>query len=135
MRKLLSHLPPYSVTLVVTALILYFTLVPSPLPEDVPTLFPHADKLIHAVMFWVFYTSLAFDRARRQPRSEFSWRLDHKWPSIIMITTLAFGAAVEVGQWAIGVGRTADILDFAADAAGAVVAALTYKTINRFLLR
>lgn len=135
MKDFLLRIPAYSVTLIVALAIIYLTLVPSPLPGDMPRLFPHADKLIHALMFWAFYTSFAFDRARWQLGEKLSWRLDHTWCAVIMISTLVFGAAIEVGQSALGMGRTADLLDFAADATGAIIASRTYKPINRYLLR
>lgn len=135
MREFLLKIPSYTPTLIVTALILYFTLIPSPLPPDAPKMFPHADKLAHAIMFWAFYTTWAFDRARWQLREGLALHLSREWGILIMTSTLIFGAGTETLQWAMGLGRGADIADFAADAVGAIIASKISPAINRLILK
>lgn len=131
MNKFLLKTPSYLFTIVVTISIIYLTLFPHPLPDGTPKLFPHADKLVHALMFWAFYTSFAFDRLRKLLKGGAPTRLSGKWLSIIMATTIAFGLAVEIAQSAMDLGRGGDFLDFLADTAGALVASRTLSLIQR----
>lgn len=135
MRKLVLKTPPYLYSITVTVLILYLTLVPNPLPDDTPAMFPHADKIVHAVMFWAFYTSFAIDRMRQQIKDGLSSRLSRKWLATIMTTTITFGLAIEIAQFAMGLGRGCDMLDFVADVVGAVVASYTFRPIRHSILR
>lgn len=135
MKKFICRFPSYGFTILVSVIIIYCTLVPSPLPPDIPRLFPQADKIVHAVMFWAFYTAFALDRTRWQLREGLSQNLSRDWLSVIMVSTLAFGAAIEVAQWLMGFGRGGDILDFAADVAGTVIASFTFRPISKRLLR
>lgn len=135
MNKFLLKAPPYLATIVVTMSIIYLTLFPHPLPDGTPTLFPHADKIVHALMFWAFYTSFAIDRSREQFKDGAPTRLSGKWLSIIIATTITFGLAVEIAQSAMNLGRGGDLLDFLADIAGTLVASLTLRHIRRLIFR
>lgn len=135
MKKFLFKIPPYLCTIVVAVLILYLTLFPDPLPDGTPSLFPHADKLVHALMFWAFYTSFALDRLRKQVKEGLSKKLSSEWSSIIMGITIAFGLAVEIAQWVMAMGRGGDIFDFFADVIGAVVASQTFRYIRRSIFQ
>ncbi|MCF8219412.1 MAG: hypothetical protein K9I29_05690 [Bacteroidales bacterium] len=79
------------------------------------------DKLIHAGLFyvWVFFLIQGF-------------RLQYRYPffrsySIIsgIIVGIVFGGLTETWQSIINVGRYADIYDFVANSAGAILAGLT----------
>lgn len=131
MNKFLLKTPPYLFTIVVAVLIIYLTLFPHPLPDGTPVLFPHADKLVHALMFWAFYTSFAIDRLRKQLKDGVYTRLSDEWLSIIMTITIAFGLAVEIAQWTMDIGRGGDFFDFLADIVGAMVASWTLRYVRR----
>lgn len=135
MNKFLLKTPPYLFTIVVTISIIYLTLFPHPLPDGTPKLFPHADKLVHALMFWAFYTSFAFDRLRKQQKDGAPTKLSSKWLSIIMAATIAFGLAVEIAQSTMDIGRGGDCLDFLSDVVGALVASQTLRYIKRAIFR
>ena len=108
----------YWPTLIVVAVILYATLLPDPMPVDDMSLFPNADKLIHAIMFGGLAGAVAFDYSRCHGRI--------RPPRMVMIAA-AVGAAlagglIELLQDAMGMGRGAEWADFAADSLGALLA-------------
>lgn len=91
-------------------------------------LFPHLDKLIHAVMFGGLFAALAFDYTR--------WR--HRLPKGIILafamTAVIFGGLIEQAQELFTASRGADPWDFAADTAGVIFAVLTAPpTIKKVL--
>ena len=51
LRKTLTGFPPWSFSLFTVMVILWLTLMPDPLGDDAPTLFPGADKIVHGLMF------------------------------------------------------------------------------------
>ena len=118
-------------TAIVVAVILYSTLASDPTPDMDMSLFPHFDKLIHAVMFGGLAGALAFDW-RRAHRDE---RLSGGRMLAFCIAATLFGAAVELAQDAMHNGRSADWLDLAADAAGAAVAFFTAPKATAAVLK
>ena len=50
-RRIIEKLPSWLLTAVTVAAILWLTLVPRPLGDMKPELFPGADKVVHAIMF------------------------------------------------------------------------------------
>jgi VanZ family protein len=87
---------------VTVALSLYVLFWPSPAGSGVT--FPGADKLVHAGLFLLLAgTARLRFGARRQ----------------ILVAVLGYGALSEVVQAELLLGRTGDLLDLAADAAGA----------------
>lgn len=117
-RKYIFRLPPYFYTLAVTLAICYFTLVPDPLQGEHIHLFPHSDKVVHFIMFATLAGAILFDRCRSR----------HIPPRVAMaviaavISALA-GGVVEILQQLMDMGRSADWLDFIADALGAAAGA------------
>lgn len=109
-------------SVVVTGLILWLTLAPHPVGDiDIP-LFPGADKVVHAAMFGGLTLALAFDVALGRGRL----------PSVAVVGRLAvisflFGGLIEILQSVMGEGRQGDLLDFAADIAGALIVWAFYK--------
>ena len=64
-RNLLSRFPGWLFTVLTILIILWLTLMPDPLGDDAPSLFPGADKLVHAIMFGFLTTMIMLDRQRR----------------------------------------------------------------------
>ncbi len=130
MERVVGKLPPFVCTIIVVGLILYLTLFPDPLPEDTPKLFPHADKLVHAIMFGSFFCAYAFDRCRQQAKLS----LTGAEAAILLGVTIMFGGGIEKAQELMKMGRGGDILDFIADTVGAAAALAVYPLVNKFLL-
>ena len=116
-----DHLPKWTLTTLAAAAILWLTLAPHPLPEIDMPLFPHADKVVHALMMGGLLWAWALD----------IMRLHRAWirpPRRLILATIAvilFGGAIELAQLVMHAGRGAEWPDFAADAAGAIAAMLT----------
>lgn len=123
-----GSLPAYANVSIVTALILYLTLFPDPLPEDTPPLFAGADKIVHAIMFWAMATAWMFDQYRRHHT------LSSRSMAIIISITIALGGGVEMAQQLMGLGRGAELTDFVADCAGVTVASLSSPRLVRWLI-
>ena len=66
LRAALSRLPQWVFTAATTLLILWLTLAPDPLGDDAPTLFPGADKIVHAIMFGFLTTMILLDTERKR---------------------------------------------------------------------
>lgn len=110
-------------TLVTLAAILWLTLAPDPLPDemDIP-LFPGADKVVHGLMMAGLVWAACIDLMRKD-RSLHQWRrLRSSTVMIVVVIVSLFGGGIELIQKAMDMGRGADPLDFAADMAGAVAA-------------
>ncbi len=124
MKKRLK-IPPYLPSTLVTAIILYLTLAPAPLPDTGLPLFPGADKLVHAAMFGALAYLLIADTARSR----------HSTPHavtalFICIAVALFGGAIELLQKAMNLGRGAEWLDFLSDALGAFLAWILWQVLK-----
>lgn len=119
MKKLLSpllRLPRWLLTTLSTTLILYLTLAPKPLPDTGIRFWEHTDKIVHAIMFGALYLCAAIDIWRlRRPAS-------HRQRWLLYAAVVTFGAAIEIAQQAMDMGRAGSPGDWAADAAGALLA-------------
>lgn len=114
--KYMRWIPPYQLTLAVGIVILYLTLLPKPFGEEDLPLFPGADKLAHCCMFGGLALTYIFERKRdHRPVSM-------KGALITASVVTIFGIAVEFIQNAMGLGRSGDLADAIADAAGAFAA-------------
>lgn len=122
MGRFLSKLHPGVVSAVVTAAVLYYSLFPHPAGAEYVMLFEGIDKVFHFVMYFVMAGAYIFDYALyRYPRG-----MVLAVELLIVALVIAIGGVIEVVQGLSGY-RSADILDFAADAAGAVAAYLLMK--------
>ena len=122
LRKQTSKLPPWILSILTVALILWLTLAPDPLGDDSPRLFPGADKVAHAIMFGFLTVVRLLDRQRRQ-----EWkRLDRPivWTAAAFSTLL--GIAIEFIQLSMGMGRGFEVADMVADAVGSAICALLW---------
>ncbi|MDE7376152.1 MAG: VanZ family protein [Muribaculaceae bacterium] len=118
-------------TLLVVAVIAYATLHSNPVTPDM-SLVPHMDKLIHAIMMGGLLSAIAFDwqrshRSHNVLTPRFLWTL--------FACVVVFSCGDEILQKAMENGRSADILDFAADTAGALIALFTAPPVIRAVLK
>lgn len=115
----------WALTLITLAAILWLTLAPDPLPDemDIP-LFPGADKVVHGLMMAGLTWAACLDLMRKNRRLPHWRRLRFVTVMVIVVLVCLFGGGIELVQKAMDMGRGADWLDFAADASGAVGAGL-----------
>lgn len=126
-KLLLLKLPPYFYSIIVISIVLYLTLFPDPIPETDIMLFPHADKLIHAIMMMGVVLSLSFDYIRKEQHLKMS-------PFTLccfFIATVLFGVIIEFLQDYMNIGRSKDFYDFIANVIGSIAGAV----IANFWLR
>ena len=116
------HIPRYTLTAVVTAVILYLTLFPRPLPANAMRWFAGADKVVHALMFlaWAFAVIIDTCRGRKQ-------ELHTRLALACFAATMAFGGGIEIAQTLMQMGRSGDWWDLAADAIGTIVGTVIGK--------
>ncbi|MBD5352541.1 MAG: hypothetical protein HDR86_06910 [Bacteroides sp.] len=111
----LKRLPRWLLTALTVSAVLYLTLFPRPLPDSDFQFWEHTDKIVHALMMLGVYTALAID-LRRPLTTKLRWSL--------FAAVAAFGAAIELAQWAMHLGRTASTADLAADLIGTLLPTL-----------
>lgn len=132
MKIFLRRLPFFSLSILTTAIILYLTLVPHPIPEDNIPLIPGLDKIVHGIMFGILTLTLSIDYSRK-------WHDFKAVPLVMLICfgtcSAAFGGLVEIAQGTMGLGREADVADWVADIAGCIVFALIANPILRIIRR
>lgn len=105
----------YLLTLLSLAVLAWLTLSPDPLPEQHIELWPGSDKMAHALMFGGFTVVFLSDTFRRRKLNIFIILF-------IIVLGMIAGAAIEVLQREMGLGRSADRNDFYADAIGVAAA-------------
>ena len=120
MKKWLEKIPSWMLSGICLVAILWLTLVPDPIGDIEPPLFPGVDKVVHAIMFGGLTFCLLLDRKRKT-----DW-VPLKWWFIIGAAAVSalIGLIIEFMQGWMDVGRSYDILDFIADCAGAMLVAL-----------
>ncbi len=134
-HKIYDRLPAWLFSALVVAAILWLTLAREPLPRNSLPLIPGFDKRGHACMFGGLYFALAFDsrlhyrkRGKKNPRRGAARRA-----LLLAGICIAFGGLIELLQEWTGQGRSADWLDFAADAAGVLLSAAVTPWVLRRL--
>lgn len=119
-------------TALVLFVILYFTLVPRPLP-DTNIEIPGLDKLIHIIMFGAFAFVCYIDWARRE-RHNFRTNSFFIAARIFKITC-CLGLTIELAQHFMEIGRSGEFWDYIADVAGAFIgtylAAMAIRTWHK----
>lgn len=134
-KQLIKRLPPFTLTAVVTALVLYLTLVPKPLPDNDIEWFEGADKVVHALMMLAVTGCLGLDYLRKYGKRELTA------PALLIIifvfATGVFGGIIEVVQGWMALGRGEDIIDFIADCIGALtggfLSLVLWQPVHRWL--
>lgn len=106
------RMPDYALTVLILGAILWLTLSPRPTGGMHLRLFAHQDKVAHALMFGALTWAWCRDRVRthRQPH-----------PIAAAVGATILGAAIELAQEAMHLGRSAEWGDLAADASGALL--------------
>lgn len=117
-KLLIKKLPPFTLTIIVTAAVLYLTLVPKPLPDNDIEWFEGADKVVHAIMMLAVTGCLGIDYLRRYGKREL--QAPALLITVFVLATGVFGGIIEVIQGWMGLGRGEDIMDFIADCVGAL---------------
>lgn len=114
-RALIDKLPTWFLPAVAIAAILWLTLAPHPAGKlDIP-LFPGADKIVHVALFG-FLAFVVLLEAMKEKR----WTtLSLFTIGVISFLCTGFGVGIEFIQKAMGLGRSLELLDMAADGAGA----------------
>lgn len=118
----MSGLPPAIFSLITLIVILYLTLFPHPLGEEMPPLFPGADKLVHAVMFGFLTLMLLLDKQRKNNWKTVTWATDFK----AMMISACIGIAIEFAQFWMALGRSFELFDMIADCIGVGVSGLAW---------
>ncbi|MRR17294.1 MAG: hypothetical protein EG826_12645 [Deltaproteobacteria bacterium] len=98
------------------------------LPKPGWLAFPHIDKAVHFLMYFVFAFVLIHDLKRPG-----KMRRPQKGNKIILISVLfviGWGAMMEILQQIPVIRRDGDFFDFLANAAGAVTAAFSYRIVE-----
>lgn len=121
MRNIFKSWP----TILTAALILWLTLAPHPVGAVHVTLFPGADKVVHFLMFATLTAAALADTYR------ISSQLTKGRIGIIILSVSLFAFFDEWAQYAMSMGRTAEISDLIADITGALVACLLIPGILR----
>lgn len=116
-------MPAWTLTALCLGAILWLTLASKPLGDTEIQLFPHADKVAHAIMFGGFSFCIILDYVRKQ-----GWTKCKPLTCVCAaLASITLGIATEYLQNAMHAGRSGDPLDLCADFAGAViVAAICY---------
>lgn len=138
LQKYFLRLHPGLLSSLTVMLILWLTLAPHPLPENDIPVFPHADKLVHAIMFGGLVLTLVIDcelfcHRRYQQTGKIIPPPRFMALGAAVIATL-LGGFIEVMQWLMDMGRAGDWLDLLADSAGALLSAAVSPAIVRQLL-
>jgi VanZ family protein len=117
-------------TIIWTCVVLFLSLSSGEsLPLPFQSMFPHIDKAVHFIMYFVFALVLIHDS---QHYSRI--RLNHG--QIILISVLiviCWGGFLEILQLIPRIRRHSDFFDFLANSAGAVVASLLYGIFEPLL--
>ncbi|MGE3165818.1 MAG: VanZ family protein [Planctomycetota bacterium] len=87
-----------------------------------PPLFPHADKVVHALLYAILLGCFRWAFVPRTPAV--------RWVPLSLAFTLAYAVVDEVHQSYVP-GRSPDAADLAADFAGALVAAAALVAVGR----
>lgn len=121
-------------TLTATA-VLWLTLTSDPVPDvRLPSwLGQYGDKVVHAIMFGGLTGAIIFDYKRRQPGAPHA--AGTTFLILLGIAMTLFGIADEWLQDAMGLGRTADIYDIAADIVGIVIGLMLAPAVCNRLIR
>lgn len=119
----------YQLSLFVVGCILYLSFAPASTFKRIPT-FEYEDKLVHLLMYFGLTVILGYEYLRKQ--CEISFR-----DKIFIITCVLFpvflGGAIEVLQPILSAGRSANITDWLADIAGALLALPLITIISKKL--
>lgn len=118
LMRIVEMVPKWLPTILCSLLILWLTLAPQPIGEVELSLFPGADKLVHALMFFALTLCILFDTLHVKHCKSLSLPV----VSLIVFIGMAAGVGIEFLQRVTDLGRSFEYVDMMADAFGAVVA-------------
>ncbi len=128
-KRGISALPAWILTIVVSLGILWLTLAPRPLGEvEIEAPFQNADKVCHGIMFAVLTLVASVDCARGRSFRKLPW---YECLFIALLASLS-GVVIEYAQREMELGRSFDYYDMLADAIGAYSVALAWITAESF---
>ena len=116
--------------------VLWLTLAPDPAPDvSVPMwLGKYADKVVHAVMMGGLTGAIIFDYMRKRDEGR-GREMSRGAGALVAVGMLVFSALDEWAQGAMHLGRTADPLDWVADATGIVLAVVLAPGVCGWVIR
>lgn len=120
-------------SLLTLAAVLWLTLAPDPVPDTGVYLFPHADKVVHAIMFGGLTGAILFDW-RRMPEHR-SQRMPVRTVVMIAFIVTVIATLDELSQTAMALGRYTDMMDLLADWVGIIVAVFTAPPLLNLIFR
>lgn len=133
--KFAEFIKSYWPSLLTLAVILYATLWPDPEVPETVFLFPHVDKLIHAIMFGGLFGAIVFDTRRRNRRMGLRpCNVSQSTLLRIGLILLIFSVVDEFLQKALTTTRSADIWDIMADWGGILIAFIIAPPVVRWVL-
>lgn len=135
-KQVLSKWPPWILTIIVSLAILYLTLVPQPLPDDTPQLFPGADKVVHGLMFGGLTLVILLDFQRRgniRAKDGNDWQpLSAGFIFTVAADSAFAGIVIECLQYIMGLGRGFEMADILADTIGSFVFATLWLLLQHY---
>lgn len=110
-------MPPWTLTGFCLAAILWLTLASKPLGDNEIELFPHADKVAHAIMFGGFTFCILIDWIRKRGWRRCGWKV----AVAACVISIGLGILTEFLQQSMQAGRSGDPLDLLADSIGSIL--------------
>lgn len=127
-KKILTQLPKWTLSVITTIAILWLTLAPKPLGDEPPQLFPGADKIVHGIMFGGLSIMMLLD-----------WQRKNRWKPIwwtraigCAVISSIFGILIEYAQASMDVGRGMEEGDMLADTIGAFLFVIIWMFCQNF---
>jgi VanZ family protein len=107
-----------------TLVILYLSLARIKTPDEISHLFPHEDKVVHFLMYFILSTLLLFELRNSTKKNIIT---------VIMFYTISFGILMEILQGSIFTYRSPDFFDICFNSLGSVLAMFNYFYYNKFI--
>lgn len=122
MKKLIKIIPVWTLSVLATLIVIYLSLASSPAGAGLFD-FPHSDKVMHGILYCVLTMVYLCDYVRH--RLPHHTRFDVEL--VFAVGAATFGGLLEIAQLVMENGRSYELLDWGADAAGAAIGYLLMK--------
>jgi VanZ family protein len=124
-KNILKFLPAGLFTLVIALL----SLLPSSEMSGISWFhIPFFDKIVHVGMYYLLAIFFLYALENSRPK------LDFRLASIVFLVGIVYGGLLEILQYLMHAGRSADWIDFMADCLGSLSGILLYFPLKRFYL-